>query len=44
MSGNRIRHVTGRPMEAVEVHPPSANSVTMAGVTVEYYPPALAME
>jgi hypothetical protein len=26
-------------METVEVHPPSTNSVNMAGVTVEYYPP-----
>jgi hypothetical protein len=43
MKGNRIRLVTDRPMEVVEVHPPSANSVNMAGVTVEYYPPAPAM-
>ena len=40
MKGNRIRLVTDRPMEAVEVHPPSRNSVEMAGVTVEYYPPS----
>jgi hypothetical protein len=39
MKGNLIRIVTDRPMEVVEVHPPSANSVNMAGVTVEYYPP-----
>jgi hypothetical protein len=43
MAGNRIRLVTDRPMEVVEVHPPSVNSVDMAGVTVEYYPPAPAM-
>ena len=39
MAGNRIRIVTDRPMETVEVHPPSGNSVEMRGVTVEYYPP-----
>ena len=39
MTGNRIVIVTDRPMECVEVHPPSANTVNMAGVTVEYYPP-----
>ena len=43
MAGNRIRLVTDRPMEVVEVHPPSRNSVKMAGVTVEYYPPRPAM-
>jgi hypothetical protein len=43
MKGNRIRLVTDRPMETVEVHPPSVNSVEMAGVTVEYCPPAPAM-
>ena len=43
MRGNRIRIVTDRPMEAVAVHPPSANRVEMAGVTVEYYPPRPAM-
>ncbi|KAF5046982.1 hypothetical protein DSECCO2_465090 [anaerobic digester metagenome] len=43
MKGNRIRLVTDRPMEVVEVHPPSVNSVNMAGVTVEYYPPRPAM-
>ncbi len=43
MKDNRIRIVTDRPMEAVEVHPPSVNSVDMAGVTVEYYPPRPAM-
>jgi hypothetical protein len=43
MKGNRIRLVTDRPMEVVEVHPPSVNSMEMAGVTVEYYPPAPAM-
>ena len=43
MTGNRIRIVTDRPMEVVEVHPPSVNSVDMAGVTVEYYPPRPAM-
>ncbi len=44
MQGNRIRIVTDRPMETIEIHPPSANSVNMAGVTVEYYPPRPAME
>ncbi len=39
MKGNRIRIVTDRPMEVVEVHVPSANSVNMVGVTAEYYPP-----
>ena len=39
IKGNRIRLVTDQPMEVVEVHPPAANSVNMAGVTVEYYPP-----
>ena len=40
MKGNRIRLVTDRPMEVVKVHPPSANTVNMAGFTVEYCPPA----
>ncbi len=39
MTGNRIRLVTDRPMECVEVHGPSVNSVNMAGVTVEDHPP-----
>ncbi len=39
MKGNRIAIVVDRPMEVVEVHPPSANTVNMAGVTIEYYPP-----
>jgi len=39
MKNNWIRIVMDRPMEVVEVHPPSANSVNIAGVTVEYYPP-----
>jgi hypothetical protein len=43
MAGNRIRLVTDRPMEVVEVHAPSVNSVEMDGVTVEYYPPAPAI-
>jgi hypothetical protein len=43
MAGNQIRIVTDRPMEVVEVHAPSVNSVEMAGVTVEYYPPRPAM-
>ncbi|MEN6342838.1 MAG: hypothetical protein ABFC89_09795 [Methanospirillum sp.] len=43
MKGNRIRIVTDRPMEVLEVHGPSANSVEMAGVTVEYYSPRPAM-
>lgn len=42
MEGNRIRLVMDRPMEVVEVHAPSANSVNMAGVTREYYPPVSA--
>ncbi|MEN6342886.1 MAG: hypothetical protein ABFC89_10055 [Methanospirillum sp.] len=44
MVGNRIRLVADWPMEVVEVLVPSVNSVDMAGVTVEYYPPAPAME
>ncbi len=43
MTGNRIVLVTDRPMEVVEVHPPSVNSVEMVGVTVEYYSPHPAM-
>ena len=43
ITGNRIVIVTGRPQSAVEVHPPSVNGVEVAGVTVEYYPPRLAM-
>ncbi len=43
MKGNRIRLVTDRPMEVLEVHPPSRTSVEMDGVTVEYYPPRPAM-
>jgi hypothetical protein len=43
MKNNRIRIVTNRPMEVVEVHGHSANSVNMAGVTVEFYPPRPAM-
>jgi hypothetical protein len=43
MKGNRIRLVTERPMESVEVHPPSANTVNMVGITIEYYPPRPAM-
>ncbi|MEN6343091.1 MAG: hypothetical protein ABFC89_11105, partial [Methanospirillum sp.] len=43
MRGNRIRIFTDRPMEVVELHSPSVNSVEMAGVTVEYYPPRPAM-
>ncbi|MEN6516756.1 MAG: hypothetical protein ABFC38_01020 [Methanospirillum sp.] len=39
MRGNRIAILTDRPMETVEVHGPSANSVDMRGVTVEYCPP-----
>lgn len=39
INGNRIAIVTDRPMKVVAVHPPSANNVNMAGVTVEYYPP-----
>ena len=39
MKGNRIAIAVDLPMEVVEVHPPSVNSVEMAGVTVEYYPP-----
>ena len=43
MKNNRIRIVTDRPMETVEVHKSSVNTVNMAGVTVEYYPPRPAM-
>ncbi len=43
MRGNRIAIVADRPMETIEIHPSSANSVNMAGVTVEYYPPRPAM-
>jgi hypothetical protein len=39
VADNRIRLVTDRPMEVVEVHPASRTGVEMAGVTVEYYPP-----
>ncbi|MEN6518835.1 MAG: hypothetical protein ABFC38_11780 [Methanospirillum sp.] len=39
MRGNRIAIAVDRPMEAVDVYPPSINAVNMAGVTVEYYPP-----
>ncbi|MEN6518855.1 MAG: hypothetical protein ABFC38_11885 [Methanospirillum sp.] len=39
MKGNRIRIVTDRPMDVVEVHPPSSNGVDLSSVTVEYYPP-----
>ena len=38
MRDNRIAIGTDRPMEIVEVHPPSVNAVNMAGVTVEYHP------
>lgn len=43
MAGNRTRLVTDRPQSVVEVHLASANTFTMTSVTVEYYPPALAM-
>jgi hypothetical protein len=43
MKDNRIAIRLDRPMEAVEVHHPSVNSVDMAGVTVEYCPPRPAM-
>jgi hypothetical protein len=43
MAGNRIRLVTDRPVDAVEVHPPSRNGVEMEGVTVEFFPPAPAV-
>ncbi len=39
MAGNRIAIVVDRPMETVEAHEPSVNSVNMAGVTVEYSSP-----
>ncbi len=35
MAGNRVRLVTDRPQSVVEIHPPSANTVNMAGVSVE---------
>ncbi len=43
MAHPRAWLVSARPMEAVEVHPPSVNSVNMAGVTAEYNPPRPAM-
>jgi hypothetical protein len=43
VTGNRIAIVTDRPMDVVEAHGPSANAVTMTGVTAEYSPPAPAM-
>lgn len=43
MTGNRIRLVTDGPMEVLEVHPSSVNSVEMVGVTVDYYLPRPAM-
>ena len=43
MTGSRIAIVTDRPQSTVDVHPPSVNSVEMAGVTVEYSPPVPAM-
>jgi hypothetical protein len=44
MKGNRLRTVTDRSMEVLEVHVPSVNRVKMAGVTTEYRPPHPAME
>ncbi len=35
MAGNRVRLVTDRSQSVLEVHPPSANNVNMAGLTVE---------
>ena len=32
-------YVADRPMEVLEVPPPSVNTVSMVGVTVEYYSP-----
>lgn len=43
MTGNRIRLVTDRPMDAVEVRPALVNRVEMASVTVEYRPPRPAL-
>jgi hypothetical protein len=43
MKGNRIVVVTDHPGDLVEVHPPSANTVNMAGITVEYCAPTPAM-
>jgi hypothetical protein len=43
MTANRIAIVTDRPMEVVEVHPPSVNSVNIAGVTAVYCPTEPAM-
>ncbi|MEN6517909.1 MAG: hypothetical protein ABFC38_06910 [Methanospirillum sp.] len=39
MRNNRIAIATDRPMETVEIHGPSKTSVSMAGITAEYYPP-----
>ena len=44
MAGNRIAIVIDRPQSAIEVHPPSVNSVNTAGVTVEYCPPRPAID
>jgi hypothetical protein len=43
MKGNRIAVFADRPQSAVEVPPPSVNSLEMAGVTVDHYPPGPAM-
>ncbi len=44
MRNNRNRLVTDRPQRVVEIHPPSVNSVEMAGVTVENFPPRPTMD
>ena len=40
MKGSPIAIAVDRPVETVEVHPPTANSVNMADVTIECGPPA----
>ncbi len=44
MTGNRIAIAVDRPMETVEAHPPSVNSVDVAGVMVDCSPPRPAMD
>jgi hypothetical protein len=44
MRNNRNRLLTDQPQCVVEIHPPSANSVEMAGVTVENFPPRPTMD
>lgn len=43
MTGNRIRIVTDREADLIDVHPPSRGSVDLGGVTVERCPPVPAI-